>query len=114
MASCKFPCFSLEAAGRLATNFYFQRRRGGNTAFCLYRPDEVKQTVLQHFYRRLFGMIIELWRIELPAVVAAYNRRAVGLSMSGFNIYYREIYELILRPRSAAALSGISRCGGVP
>jgi hypothetical protein len=114
MATVKFPLFSLEATGKIGLHFYIQKRSGGRFCFAMYKVEEVKQTRLQMFYRRVFGVLSENWRIETPAACAQYNRDASRLKMSGFALYYKLFFESISSARTGTAICGFSRAGVVP
>jgi hypothetical protein len=114
MANVTNPLFSLSAKGSFGSNFFFQERKGRRFTFCLYRTEKIHQSISQMFFRRVFGVVAETWRIETQATIDAFNHNAIGKNLSGFALYYRTFFEAIASARCGPSVCGLTRAGIFP
>lgn len=114
MPSVKFPLFSLDARGHFGTHLYFQRRRGNRFSLAFYKSEKILQSTTQMFFRRVFGVLAENWRIEHPDTVSYYTTKAAGLPATAFNLYYKDFFHSISTARCGDAICGLTRAGIYP
>jgi len=95
MAKLQGPLFSLEASGKLGPHLtYSKRKSGSQVRFQRAQTDII--TAARTTRRDAYLWAVNNWKNFSAAEKAAYNTRAAGLHMTGYNLYMKEnIKELV-------------------
>ena len=91
MAKVKGPLLSLQASGTIADAITFSKWKGVATARAKSTPTN-PNTTAQQTQRTAFSNAVASWQAQDAATHTTWNQRAtaLGLAMSGFNLYVRE------------------------
>lgn len=88
MAKVINPLMSISASGRLGGLIY-QTSRYGNQVKA-HSPHTKRPSELQLKQNYVFGQVADEWRYLTESEKEEYNKRAVKLKMTGFNLYIKE------------------------
>ena len=91
MAKVKGPLLSLSASGSIADSMTFGKWKGVNTCRIKSVPTN-PNTAGQQAQRTTFQNAVNSWKAQDQATQDSWTSRAraMGLNMSGFNLYVRE------------------------
>jgi len=91
MAKVKGPLMSLDASGSIAGSITFSKWKGVKTARIKSTPSN-PDTAGQQAQRTTFSLAVASWKAQDAADQLTWTNRAkaLGLNMSGFNLYVRE------------------------
>ena len=91
MAKVKGPLLSLGASGSVGKSMTFGKWKGINTVRIASTPAN-PNTAAQQAQRSTFQLAVASWKAQDAADQLTWTNRAkaLGLSMSGFNLYVRE------------------------